>query len=132
MRRVLCITFCAVALNIPARATAVEFFEITVDIDGVQHCGLNEFDSVFVDLPAGDFDLNPIGPDDGGLYTARNPWGRVPVACDESGANCARGWRWDPCFKIASDEPITVACLGNFETPELARSWLRPRRKPRE
>lgn len=47
--------------------------------------------AVTLDLGRGDYVIQTIGRDDGGLYDAWNAWGQV-LDCDVSGRNCSNGW----------------------------------------
>ncbi len=53
-------------------------------------------------LAAGTYDVTPVGPAQGGAYTAWNAWGGATVGCNPSGANCSQGWmHW---YRVQSDE----------------------------
>jgi hypothetical protein len=57
--------------------------------------------AVSVALAAGTWKVDPIGPADGGAYTAWNPWNGSVVGCDASGS-CITGWvHW---YRIQSAE----------------------------
>ncbi len=57
--------------------------------------------AVSIQLTAGTWKVAPIGPAEGGLYTAWNPWGGNVFGCDASGS-CINGWvHW---YRIQSAE----------------------------
>jgi hypothetical protein len=75
--------------------------------------------AVSVPLTAGTWKVSPIGPAEGGLYTAWNPWGGNVFGCDASGS-CINGWvHW---YRVQSAEfdRMRLQDLVIHPTPQLA------------
>ncbi|MCF8152422.1 MAG: hypothetical protein K9J80_16905 [Sulfuritalea sp.] len=76
-------------------------------------------------LDAGTYQLVPVGPVDGGVFTASNVWSTIfgdPLVdgCNPSGKNCAHGWQWR--VNLYSDEigELALSSSGIYRTAQLA------------
>lgn len=95
-------------------------YEQIVNIGGATHCGTTDEMAVSVELPAGTYTLVPIGPAEGGLYTAVNPWGGQVQGCGDGGADCERGWSWNVTYSLEGGFMTAFNVHRGFETAEMA------------
>ena len=74
---------------------------------------------VRVTCDPGDYLVEPIGPADGGLYTARNAWNGNVRGCDAGGASCDEGWLHN--YRVEPDQFTTIEVgTDAYSTPEKA------------
>lgn len=61
-----------------------------VNLDSRNHTPTNPVEVFF---EAGTYQVSPVMPEEGAVYTGHHAWGGWTNGCDTSGANCATGWQ---------------------------------------
>jgi hypothetical protein len=101
---------CVLFASVPAGA-------VIIDLDAHARTDLEH---VWVPLPAGTYDVTPIGPSQGGGFTAWNAYGVPAYGCDANGAHCEVGWQTR--YSFVSERIPNAAYWDSlqYETPALA------------
>ncbi|NUQ68197.1 MAG: hypothetical protein HUU18_07965 [Phycisphaerales bacterium] len=81
-----------------------------------------------VPLDAGVYRLEPVTPNDGGLFWAFNPADGRTSYCDGQGHQCYEGWLWELVYQVGLDWPnmLFSGPCNQCETPQLAFNCLPP------
>lgn len=100
---------------------------LIVDINAMTNATTTDGDNddpsavaVSLTLSAGTYEVVPIGPGQGGAFTAWNAWGGATFGCDANGANCSQGWmHW---YRLQSSEFARVRVQDGilYSTPAAA------------
>lgn len=91
-----------------------------VNIRAATDCGTTDAVAVSVQLSAGRYTLVPIGPGDGGVYTAVNAWSGQVQDCGDDGADCVRGWSWNVTYTLEGGSMRSFNEHRGYETAEMA------------
>ncbi len=85
-----------------------------------------------IPMSPGIYDIAPVGPSGGGLYTAFNPFqGRVSNNCSPEGQGCYEGWLCDYAYYFDGDPAGWIYGVNSngypfFRTPEHALAAANP------
>ena len=109
MTRMISAAAVAMALTSVSNVTAEE--GLIVDIDAKYNTPANP---VEVFLPAGSYQLMPVGPSEGARFTARNPWNGMVRGCLDNGM-CQYGWQHGGL--VYSDEVTIYDTVSHYYYP---------------
>jgi hypothetical protein len=87
---IILLTACA-SKPAPVATKEKALFDQVINIDA-RH---NGFDSpIRMWLTPGIYQIDPISPLSGGIFTARHAWAGENSGCDRTGMDCLQGWQW--------------------------------------